>query len=788
MKNRKLDINFVFLATSLGINSFASLMFETIIIKQLSFIMGSWSYILSIVLCSFMIGSGIGSLLSLNKKLKINLSLISLLQGLSVVITSIVILRLDLILDISSNLIFIGLILSSTFILFGYLVTLILTQIMNKVPVGIRFIYSSDLIGAALGGILTIFIILPYIGANKASILCVVLYFISAAFFEFVERKKFRKVIYYTAISILILLLFCNVDPRIEKYRNIKNTQLHDLLKAGGELLYSGWSQLHRIDIINTRTNLTVAYNGFLWTSFEKMPYSINTESMLNILGPRFMKGLYPFMHHPDKILIIGAGAGPDLFYSKVWIDEWLKNEIVHKGKIIGIEIDPLVVNLMSNRFKDFNNNIFNNPAVSMVIDDGRHFLETSSEKYDLIHYPGVDTPFAYTNVLGVNPYLRAENYLYTLEGLNSAFEKLSEGGALMITVGDWFPDSVENFDSSKIFSHMPRQSRLIATLKLILEKNGIKEWDKYIEVIAYVYPHGSHNSMLDFMIKLSKRPIDRRLVKQILDKYKIRQPVYYFDTEDVIKLSLPYSPATDNQPFYYNFPLTDIPKMIYQPLVFFFILLISYLIFVSVFIGIKNRVSPFGINGVMMILFSFCGISFMAAELFYAQQSIILLGNSFLGSSILIPLFLLFGGIGSISADKIIRNKNQMLFISVLLPIYNLLLPYFINSIRLLTLGYSIYLKTIIFSIIIFPIGFTLGIFFPTALLLNNRLKTKIGISWLYSVDILGSIVGILIGISLPIKIGYVMSIHYLSYLLFIQSITIMFLMNLLYRMEKIK
>jgi predicted membrane-bound spermidine synthase len=732
-----------------------------------------------------MIGSGIGSLLSINKKLKINLSFISLLQGVSVVITSIILLRLDLILHISSNLIFIGLILSSAFILFGYLVTLILTQIMNEVPVAIRFIYSSDLVGAALGGIVTIFIILPYIGTNKASILCVVLYFISAVLFRFVEKKN-RNSIYYTAISILALSLFCNLDPRIEKYRNIKNTQLYGLLKDGGELLYSGWSQLHRIDIVNTGSNLTVAYNGFLWTSFEKMPDSVNIQSMLNVLGPRFMKGLYPFMHRPEKILIIGAGAGPDLFYSKVVMDEWFKNGIVSKGKIVGVEIDPSVVNLMSNKFKDFNNNIFNKPGVYTVIDDGRHFLETSSEEYDLIHYPGVDTPFAYTNVLGVNPYLRAENYLYTFEGLNAAFKRLSENGALIITVGSWFSNTVENFDSKKIFSHMPREARLIATLKLILEKNGIKEWDKYIEVIAYVYPHGSHNSMLDSMIKISKRPIDQQLVKQTLDKYNIRQPVYFIDKSDIVKLSRLHSPATDNQPFYYNFPLADIPKMIYQPLIFFFILLISYLIFVSVFIGIKNRVSPFSTYSAILIFFTFCGISLMAAELFYAQQSIILLGNSFLGSSILIPLFLLFSGVGSISADKIIRNKNQMFFIFILLPVYNFLLPHFINVIRPHTLYYSIYLKTILFSIILFPIGYMLGVFFPAGLLLSNRLKTKIGISWLYSMDILGSIVGIFIGICLPIKIGYSKSISYLSYLLFIQVILFFWVTTIIYKRSR--
>jgi len=285
----------------------------------------------------------------------------------------------------------------------------------------------------------------------------------------------------------------------------------------------------------------------------------------------------------------------------------------------------------------------------------------------------------------------------------------------------------------------------------------------------------------VEVIIKATKKPSDPGVIKRIIEEYKIQYPIYLFDKSEIIKLSKKYLPITDDQPFYYNFPLTTIPKMISYPLLFSFILLIFYVLHSLTFLKFKNKCANVGISWILFMYFSCIGISYMTMELFYVQQSIMFLKNSFLGTAILVPLFLLSSGIGSISVIKLYSKFNRKIFsILVLLPIYNFLLPHIINLSYPITTEIPLYLKAVVFSFLIFPLGFMLGTFFPIGFLMSGELEPKMNISWLYAVDIIGSIVGILVGVCLPIAVGYSRSIHYLSYLLFAQVFLVFFLRRL--------
>ena len=205
--------------------------------------------------------------------------------------------------------------------------------------------------------------------------------------------------------------------------------------------------------------------------------------------------------------------------------------------------------------------------------------------------------------------------------------------------------------------------------------------------------------------------------------------------------------------------------------------LLIPFIIYSLACLKLTNKCRNLGITWLLFMFFVCIGISFMMVQLLYTQQAIILLKNSFLGTVVLFSLLLVLSGIGSIYTNGLSNWKNKLFFILILIPLYNLLLPHMIASARPAVANSSIYFKTIILSAFIFPLGLLLGVFFPLGFLLSNQLEPKISFSWLYSMDILGSIVGILVGISLPIKIGYRNSIYCLSCLLLIQVILVFWL-----------
>ena len=774
--------NKVFLALGLGINSFSTLAFETIILKQLSFLMGSWDYILSVVLCSFMIGAGIGALIALNRKIIISFGYIVITQAISSLLTFVMLLRFDTVLTFSNNLVVIGLCLSPTFILFGYLITVVLDNFRREKPDFITWLYAADLVGAALGGILSVFIILPVFGLNKASLICIILFLFSGIFFT--RKYTFNSIVSFCCVfAICFVFLFLRIDNFIERHRSIRHTPLYTLLNDGGSLLYTGWSPIQRIDIVKEHEGVVFTYNGFPWTSFPRFDDPVTVTSMLVCYKERFMKGLYPFVNSPRDILIIGAGAGPDIFSAKLWLENNFPGKITSgRGFITGVEIDPLVVNLMKNKFSDLNRCIYRDPRVKIVIDDGRHFLESTSGRFDLIHYPGVDTPFAFTNVLGVNPYLRAENFLYTYEGLQVAYNKLSDDGILMVTVGNWFPDAFDKLDFNKsIKEGLSRESRLLATYKRILEGAGAHRWTDYVSVAAYYFPHGQHNSMIDVMLKLSKKPIDRLQEKNFISSYRMPYGVYFFDSQTIESFASRNVPATDDRPFYYNFPLNDIPKVISQPLNFFLIVLLFY--FTLIVIIFKFMKKAKGIYNYVLIFLFFVtvGISFMVAELLYAHQAALFLGNSFIGIAVFVPIMLFLSGLGSLIAGRVVKDGRLVLCLCLLLVAYSLFFSYRNVDLRALFAGNSLYFNAALFSLLFIPIGIVLGLFFPAGFIISSFLKPSVFVGWLYSLDILGSIVGILIGVCLPLQFGYAKSMYCLIVIFSVQTALLLWLRRLI-------
>ena len=116
----------------------------------------------------------------------------------------------------------------------------------------------------------------------------------------------------------------------------------------------------------------------------------------------------------PRKVLVIGCGAG--VTAGAVSIDPLVKQETI-------AEIEPLVPRVASTFFSNQNFSVVYNPKVSLHLDDARHFLMTTSEKFDAITSDPLD------------PWVKGAATLYTLEFFETVKQHLNPDGVMTLFV-----------------------------------------------------------------------------------------------------------------------------------------------------------------------------------------------------------------------------------------------------------------------------------------------------------------------------------------------------------------
>jgi hypothetical protein len=117
--------------------------------------------------------------------------------------------------------------------------------------------------------------------------------------------------------------------------------------------------------------------------------------------------------HHA---LILGAGTGSDVDIA------------LHEGveSITAVEIDPTILKIGVDLNYD---HPYSDPRVHTVVNDGRSFLENTSEKYDLIIFALPDS----LTLTSSNTSLRLESFLLTQDSFKTARSRLTSNGIMVM-------------------------------------------------------------------------------------------------------------------------------------------------------------------------------------------------------------------------------------------------------------------------------------------------------------------------------------------------------------------
>jgi spermidine synthase len=114
------------------------------------------------------------------------------------------------------------------------------------------------------------------------------------------------------------------------------------------------------------------------------------------------------------KVVVIGCGAG--VTAGAVSIDPVVEHQTI-------AEIEPLVPQVVAKYFGDHNFHVVDNPKVHIRIDDARHYLLTTNEKFDAITSDPLD------------PWVKGAAMLYTEEFFELVKSRLNPGGAVTLFV-----------------------------------------------------------------------------------------------------------------------------------------------------------------------------------------------------------------------------------------------------------------------------------------------------------------------------------------------------------------
>jgi spermidine synthase len=177
-------------------------------------------------------------------------------------------------------------------------------------------------------------------------------------------------------------------------------------LPYDGQIIYVGEGRESSVAVTRSADGVLNYHNaGKVQASSE--PQDMRLQRMLGHLTT-----LLPA--NPASVLVIGCGAG--VTAGAVSIDPAVKSETI-------AEIEPLVPKVVSKYFAGPNFDVVNNPKVKVEIDDARHYILTTNEKFDAVTSDPLD------------PWVKGAATLYTEEFFNVVKEHLNPGGVVTLFV-----------------------------------------------------------------------------------------------------------------------------------------------------------------------------------------------------------------------------------------------------------------------------------------------------------------------------------------------------------------
>lgn len=429
------------------------------------------------------------------------------------------------------------------------------------------------------------------------------------------------------------------------------------------------------------------------------------------------------------------------------------------------MEVNKDLVDLMK-KYSGFNGGIYNGfPGVKIVVEEGRNFIRSTRENYDIIM---LSIPITKTS-RSPDGFALTENFLFTVDSISDYLDRLNKDGQLVVVAHEDF----------EIF-------RLVFTGLAALKKRGIpaQEAMKHIYTVGpEMFPvfvlkkspftpqeankvhenmHAHNYSTLSSFIPFVEQETHTlSLGEGIYAEYQMLNDALYLISKGQISpdelaenADFNLKAVSDNDPFFYKFEL-GLPSIITTLLILATIAMIGgWLIKPGHLIesGASRN------NLIFLVLFSFLGVGFMLIEIPLIQKFMLFLGQPTYSVAAILFSLLAGGGIGSWSSGLIWKSRT-LLKLRIAVVIVSLLTGtyiYLLNPVFTVFLGASFFIRLLVSFILLFPLGFFLGMPFPLGMKLLDELSLGHYVPRMWGVNGIGSVLGSTLAIALAISYGF--------------------------------
>lgn len=459
-----------------------------------------------------------------------------------------------------------------------------------------------------------------------------------------------------------------------------------------------------------------------------------------------------------DNALVIGSGGGQDVMMALAG----------GADKVTAVEINPMIVGAVQRNAGA--GSVYDRDDVELHIDDGRRFIGSSSDKYDVITIKLVDSWAAQL----AGGYALSENYLYTSEAFQHYIGHL-DGGDSMLAMIRWsfeLPRLMPVVADALEKETGKSREELAPHIVVLEDRPGLyfgrlDDTQTYYPVLVMVKATPFTEEQLNLIrprVEAGRADTIMLAGEQMNEPYDMlfsTGGVDDYNQHVVSVMGINPKVTTDDSPFYFARDL--VPQQM--------IALLGTVLGISAVLsamlvrharatkGKSHDNSPKTRNTSFVMFAIFIGLGFMILEITFIQKFLLLLGTPIMALTVILFSILLSSGIGAYVSGRLFKERpHRAVFVSV--PILGGMILFYLFSLQGIinsSISMELPARAALTFALLSPAGLLMGFQFPTLIRMaasGNGRENKTTLLW--GINVIASIVGTVLAALLAMIIGF--------------------------------